>query len=134
MGLDLSHGAWRGAYGAFKRFREALALAAGYEVDDGSIYIDWGHTTHRNFFGEWDAIPCSTLGPDPLLILIIHSDCDGSIEPEHCALLVDRLTELLPALEGQDGLGHLGNLQEATQRFINGCREAATAGEPLEFY
>jgi hypothetical protein len=133
MGLDVSHDAWGGAYSAFTRFRNALAQAAGYDVEDRSVVIDWAHTERRNYDGDWDAIPCNTQGPDPLLILIIHSDCDGYIEPAHCVLLADRLTELLPALGDQDGGGHLGNVKDATQQFINGCRAAADAGERLEF-
>jgi hypothetical protein len=136
MGLDTTHDAWHGAYGAFTRFRNALARAAGYEVDEQSrsVMIDWAHTEDKNYYGEWDTIPCNTIGPDPLLLLIIHSDCEGHLEPEHCVLLADRLTELLPALEGQDGGGHLGNVRATTERFINGCRAAAVAGERLEFH
>lgn len=135
MGLDVSHDAWSGAYSAFTRFRNALARAAGYEMaEDGkTVWLDWGHTEERNYYGEWDSIPCNTNGPDPLLLLIIHSDCDGHLEPEHCALLADRMTELLPALEGEDGGGPLGNVRDAAQRFIDGCRAAALAGERLEF-
>lgn len=141
MGLDTTHDAWHGAYGAFTRWRQALAKAAGYgfaKIDPTyhgeEPLIDWGHTEDRNYFGEWDAIPCNTKGPDPLLILIIHSDCDGYIKPEHCALLADRLTELLPAIDADaDGGGHLGNIRAATERFITGCRAAAEAGERLEF-
>lgn len=140
MGLDISHDTWSGAYGAFTRFRHALARAAGYEVTrlDGDIretvLIDWGHTEDRNYYGDWDAIPCGTGGPDPLLLLIIHSDCEGHIEPEHCAVLAERLVDLLPAIEpGADGGGHLGDIRAATERFVAGCRAAAAAGERLEF-
>ena len=133
MGLDTSHDAWHGAYRAFTRFRNALASAAGYDVVERDILVDWGHVTRENLYGEWDSTPCGTLGPDPLLFLIMHSDCDGHIEPEHCALLADRLAGLLPKLGGQDGGGHLGDIATATQRFIDGCRAAAAAGERLEF-
>ena len=134
MGLDVSHDAWGGAYSAFTRFRNALATAAGYNVEDRSVWLDWGHVEEKNLYGEWDAVPCNTLGPDPLLFLIIHSDCEGHIEPEHCALLADRLEELLPAIGDQDGGGHLGDVGGATRRFITGCRAAAAAGERLEFF
>jgi hypothetical protein len=134
MGLDTTHDAWHGAYGAFTRFRNALAEAAGYAVEDRNVALDWGHVEEGNLYGEWDSIPCNTLGPDPLLFLIIHSDCEGHIEPEHCALLADRLEELLPAIGEQDGGGHLGDVGTATRRFINGCRAAAAEGERLEFH
>jgi len=135
MGLDTTHDAWHGAYGAFTRFRNALAKAAGYEVEDRTIYLDWGHVEEKNLYGEWDAVPCNTLGPDPLLFLLMHSDCEGHIEPEHCRLLADRLMELLPAIDDDaDGGGHLGNIRTKTQQFIDGCYAAANAGERLEFY
>lgn len=140
MGLDTTHDAWSGAYSAFTRWRHALARAAGYEVapvgEHGreTTFIDWGHTEDRNYYGEWDLIPCSTKGPDPLLLLIIHSDCEGHIEPEHCALLADRLVQLLPSLADRDLGGHVGDLTATTQRFIDGCRAASAAGERLEFH
>jgi hypothetical protein len=150
MGLDITHDAWSGAYGAFSRWRDALAEAAGYELawiatgelfeDDRPpvgkwvptrriVLIDWGHIHRKNYDGEWDQPPA-----DPLILLIAHSDCDGHLEPEHCALLADRLTELLPSIpEGANGGGHLGNIRATTERFIAGCRVAAEAGERLEF-
>lgn len=150
MGLDTTHDAWHGAYGAFSRWRDAMAEAAGYEIgwlatgelfEDGrppvgkwvptrpTVLIDWGHIARKNYDGEWDETPA-----DPLILLIAHSDCDGYLEPEHCALLADRLTELLPAIaEDAEGRGHIGNVRAKTQQFIDGCRAAAAAGERLEF-
>lgn len=148
MGLDASHDAWHGAYSAFSRWRDTLARAAGYEVcrlvehEDlpgkygrETVLIDWGHIVEKNYYGEWDHIPCSSSGPDPLLLLIAHSDCEGMLEPEHCALLADRLAELLPSIpEELDGGGHVGNVRTTTERFIVGCRAAAAAGERLDFH
>jgi hypothetical protein len=107
MGLDTSHDAWQGAYSAFTRFRTALCKAAGYEMDsaDGRTpFVDWGHVTAQNLNGEWEFIPCGTRGPDPLLF------------------------------EDQDLGGHIGDVAAKTQRFIDGCRAAAAAGERLEFF
>jgi len=148
MGLDTTHDAWHGAYSAFMRWRHTIAVAAGYELTRyppeneawpakfgrEGVVIDWGHVVEKNYYGDWDQIPCGITGPDPLLILIAHSDCEGHIEPEHAALLADRLEELLPALEGQDVGGHVGNVAATTQRFIDGCRAAALAGEQVEFH
>jgi hypothetical protein len=32
VGLDTTHDAWHGAYSAFSRWRELIAVAAGYEL------------------------------------------------------------------------------------------------------
>lgn len=134
MGLDVSHNAWSGAYSAFSRWRDALAKAAGYTLAtlEGdyreTILIDWGHVVEKNYYGDWDTPPT-----DPLILLIAHSDCEGQIKVEHLAALADRLDELAPLLEGQDGGGHLGNTANATRRFANACRTALAANEPLEF-
>jgi len=145
MGLDTTHDAWHGAYSAFSRWRDALARAAGYElvkIADNPGYpaymefalADWGHVEQKNYEGDWDYVPCGLRGSDPLLFLIFHSDCDGYIEPDHCALIADRLAELLPALADlPDGGGHLGNVHAKTEQFIKGCRAAAEAGERVEF-
>lgn len=137
MGLDTSHDAWNGAYGAFSRWREAVAKAAGYAVarlegdPHETILIDWGHVADKNYQGEWDEPPA-----DPLMVLIAHSDCDGVIHPVHAGPLADRLEALLPDLSS-DGEGHLtryGGYQGATERFIKGLRAAAAAREDLEFH
>lgn len=134
MGLDTSHDCWHGAYSAFTRWRHELAKAAGYQVIriEGQIHdttmLDWGHIAEKNFYGEWDVPPS-----DPLILLIAHSDCEGVIHPEHGALLADRLTELLPLLNG-DGGGHIGSYREKTQTFIDGLRAAVAAGEDVDFH
>lgn len=78
--------------------------------------------------GEWDSMP-----HDPLIILIAHSDCEGVIHPTQAELLANRLEELLPLLNGDDG-GHVGNYHDTTQRFIDGLRLAVKHGEPIEFH
>jgi hypothetical protein len=136
MGLDLTHDCWHGAYSAFARWRQHLAKVAGYaiakvEYQDGSvmdtIMIDWGHIPDGALMGEWEKNP-----DDPLLILIAHSDCDGYIYPEQLKPLADRLTALLPSLDG-DGGGHVGSYVEKTQIFIDGLLLAHGAGEKVEF-
>jgi hypothetical protein len=60
-------------------------------------------------------------GEDPLVKLLYHSDCEGSLDAEDCGPIADRLTELLPLLEGDEG-GHIGNLRQKTETFIAGLR------------
>jgi len=137
MGLDTSHEAWHGAYGAFSRWREKLAEVAGYEIAEvagqygphPTVLIDWGHIEEKNYTGDWDEIPS-----DPLILLIAHSDCDGVIHPEHAKPLADRLEELIPLLPEGDAPGHVRHWQQATRQFADGLRAAAAAGEDLDFH
>ena len=158
MGLDISHGCWRGAYTAFNRWRHKLAelagiplpLMVGYYVAPREDLLDWvrprkGGPLCKDSRGpallHWieDVMPSLPLSwdpwdDDPLVVLLDHSDCDGEIAPEDCNLLADRLEQLLPQLaELEDDQGHIGDWREKTQRFITGLRAAAVAGEAVEF-
>lgn len=144
MGLDVSHDCWRGAYGAFSRWRQKVAEVAGYAVckviyDDEvgadrrgygheTVMIDWGHVTDANLMGDWEATPA-----DPLVVLIAHSDCDGVIHPAQAGPLADRLAEILPLLPEGEAPGHVRHWRNTTQLFIDGLRAAAEAGEDVEF-
>jgi hypothetical protein len=138
MGLGTSYDCWSGAYSAFNRWRDGLAKAAGYAIqdvkwDDGmtvsTVLIDWGHITSENLMGEWKMPP-----GDALIILIAHSDCEGVIKHEHCAILADRLEELLSLLPAGGGGGHIRDWRETTQTFIKGLRQAHLANGDVEFY
>ena len=122
MGLDTSHGCWDGSYGAFNRFRDALAEVAGFgSLDD---YEGFGGTK-----------PWPDAGEHPLVHLLHHSDCDGELGADVLSPLADAMEALLPALEVKgDGGGHVGPYAEKTQTFVEGLRFAAEAGEPVEFY
>ncbi len=131
MGLDTTHGCWHGAYSSFYRWRTELARLGGYpERDDRGYALDWELFEGKNFEGEWDQTP-----EDPLLILLVHSDCDGRIEAAHAPFLAGRLEGLLPQLrELPDDGGHIGVWSDKTQAFIDGLRAAAAAGEDVEFW
>ncbi len=147
MGLDTSHGAWHGAYSAFNRWRQEIARLAGVplELMEGFYSDDMNQMKLAEFAGEnakpvieilkrncpiaWDA-----LNPDPLHILLNHSDCEGEIAPDDCAKIADRLEALLPLMPTGDGGGHIGNWRDKTAAFIAGCRAAHAAGEPLDFH
>ncbi len=142
MGLDVSHNCWNGAYGAFNRWRDELARVAGYDFTETTIPhprtvvdLDWGKVEAKNYEGDWDYVPCRLDGtPDPLMMLLLHSDCGGHINPEHAELIADRVAELLPLLPEGDGAGHIRNWRETTQRFIDGLNAAHEANETLEFW
>lgn len=141
MGLDTSHDCWHGAYSAFNRWRDKLAEVAGFEFGRSAqderplALIDWGHITMNNIAGEWGSMPCRPDGtPEPLILLLAHSDCDGVLLSRFCAPLADRLAELLPLLPEEADGGHIGAWAAKTQQFIDGLREAATAGEDVDFH
>lgn len=153
MGLDTSHDCWHGAYSAFSRWRDKLAEVAGYTFHKVPIVdypeakfaqgrdlvdLDWGgieSVIGRDLLGEWPRMPVRPDGtPDPLIVLLAHSDCEGQIQAEFCAPLADRLEQLLPLLGDDEGGGHVGLYRDKTQTFINGLRKAAAANEPVEFF
>lgn len=136
MGLDVSHGAWTGAYSAFNRFRQAVCQALGgsfppHNPHDAKAkklepdYWYWGPEANPE---EWPG----------LAIFLAHSDCDGEISAEDAANIANELERLLPKIEALPiGAGHIqrdGGIRKVTLRFIEGCRAAAKAGQPLEFY
>lgn len=158
MGLDTSHDCWHGAYSAFQRWREQLARSAGIPLrlmegfygPPNASSMEWlaprdGGPICGNIHGpvihdwaagiaEWLPVKWSTLKPDPLHILLNHSDCDGEISAADCGPIADRLEQLLPELAKlPDDNGHIGSWVEKTQKFIDGLRLAATEGEPVKF-
>lgn len=138
MGLDTSHDCWHGPYSAFSRFRDALAEAAGFRHCTGPLGIpcvelDWGGICRMigsDLAGEWKVMPVRHDGkPEPLIVLLAHSDCDGKIQANMCGPLADRIEELIPML---DAAGDNFRTNDA-RRFVAGLRRAAQAGEPVEF-
>jgi hypothetical protein len=104
MGLDISHGAFSGAYSAFHRWRVALCQAAGGGFNEAreSFYFD-------DRMNQWPGFR----------VLMAHSDCGGEMSTADAASCADALETLLPALDAMgDGGGHLAR---------NG------GDEPLEF-
>lgn len=89
--------------------------------------LHWGAVTNEQVYGEWAETP-----DDPLIVLLVHSDCEGEIHPEQAGPLADRLEALLPEIHGEGG-GHIGNYRAKTEAFIAGLRAAVAAGEPMEF-
>ena len=157
MGLDTSHGAWHGSYGAFHRWRQRIAREAGFPPLDlmedfwcGKsmtglpmqiewLPVDWDGSTadaERFWLTARDQLPLKWnehATDKRLLPLLRHSDCEGDLPPAHCAMIADALEELIPKLDG-DGGGHIGSWRHKTETFIAGCRAAAAAGEALIFY
>lgn len=154
MGLDCSHDAWSGAYSAFMRWRKEIARVAGLpplELMEGfycplagagmgipTIYLDpQASDLTRNCIKRLEEnlpIRWDCLKPSPLHELLYHSDCDGEISAGSCGPIADELEKLIPLLPEGDGGGHIGSWRQTTEQFVKGLREAAAAGEPLEFH
>ena len=143
MGLRTTHDCFHGAYSSFNRWRQYVAKAAGYHIykvdhQNGEglwdvIMIEWHRSNEDTLMGIWDEP-----APNPLYYLFIHSDCEGEIYPDEAIPLADELEKLIPKLEGfTEPAGHIaarGGIVGVTQKFIDGLRKAADAGEAVEFH
>ena len=130
MGLDTSHNCWHGAYSAFNRFRHAIAEAAGIPLDSMEGYEPMFPTPEEK---NKEAIPWDQYENDPICILLNHSDCEGEIESKDCLALAVRLEEIAANLR-EDGEGHIYSYRAAALRFAKGLRDAAEAGEDVDFH
>lgn len=128
MGLDCSHDAFHGAYSAFNRLRKEVARAVGgsfpphenRELDDDMWYIDDAYTAESH---------------PGLFAFLSHSDCDGEFTPEECVQVANDLEPLIDSLPN-GGHGHIetnGGYRRSLQRFVDGCRLAASKNESLLF-
>lgn len=161
MGLDTTHGCWRGSYIAFMHWREKIALLAGLPplglmagfwlgvsressrlgltllvASDALDRLSGSSSVSAGLRLAFDrpAISWDALAPRPLLWLLRHSDCDGEIPADQCAAIADDLETLLPKLDQLEPAGgHIGIWGEKTRAFIAGLRLAASRGEPVEF-
>jgi hypothetical protein len=153
MGLDTSHDCWHGAYSAFMRWREEIAKLAGYpplrlmegfwsRSEPGALSLveaackgAYGDTKYVDRVVAGLPISWDYFSRDPLTVLLNHSDCEGEIEHKDLKPLADRLRELLEKMPSeQDFGGHIGNVREKTQQFIDGLMLAHEAGEDVEFH
>ena len=152
MGLDTSHDAWSGAYSAFHTWREMIVDAAGlpplvlmegfyqplycrgYSPPTLWYGLETMETKYMDDLDNFLPIKWECLKPSPLHELLCHSDCEGEIPADHCAAIADALEAVIPKLPDKDVGGHIGNVRKKTQRFVDGLRAAAEAGEPLDFH
>ena len=141
MGLNCTHGAFDGAYSAFNRLRQAVCRAAGgrypffSEEDVKFLKEELGEENPTD--ASWYMPEGFTAESSPgLYAFLCHSDCDGELSPEECVRVADALEKILPNLEDGPTHGHLervGSYRANVQKFIDGCRLAASAGETLKF-
>jgi hypothetical protein len=95
------------------------------------VYLPWEMFEMPNYMGEWANGPHVE---DPLLYLIVHSDCDGVIHPAEGVHIAARLEQILPNLTEDGAGGHITSMRGKTQQFIDGLRRAAAAGEDVKFH
>ena len=77
------------SYSGFNRFRARLGKMIGIELRQ---MVGFGSDSTT----PWDTVR------DPIALLLNHSDCDGVLLPEECALVAPRLRELLSTLDATD--------------------------------
>lgn len=87
MGLDFTHCNAHWSYSGFNTFRTKLAKEIG--MDLASMEGFGGKTPWTDF-------------EDPILPLLDHSDCDGVLTPDECALVYLRLLELVENWDKDD--------------------------------
>lgn len=117
MGLDCSHDAWHGPYSAFNRLRQAVCKAIG-----GSFPPHADKSLDDNYWYSGEGYRAET--HPGLYEFLSHSDCDGKITPKMCAKVANELEALLPKMT---------KMRADLRAFIDGCRKAAAANEPLTF-
>ncbi len=120
MGLDTTHNCWHGSYSSFMLFRIAIARKLGINLRS------------MKGFGTKPGIAWDDLKPDPIYVLLNHSDCDGHIEVADLIPLADRLDELaatpIPCQNGS------WDWAERAKQFADGCRLAASQKQPVLFH
>lgn len=125
MGLDISHGAFSAPYSTFNELRNAIGVAAGYELVSvrgfsRRLIPDCGEVTFENARGEWSSPP-----NDPLVILLAHADCDGIIPSQYCAAIAARLGEISEDIDP--------DYSRMVTDLIGGLRSAANLGDDIVF-
>lgn len=128
--MEITHGCFAGSEELFNKFRLRLALAAGI-TDCRSIALTMRFQlvfTEAHRHGIWDQIPVK----EPLLILLVHHEREGVIQPEEGTVLADRMVDLL------DNIGELfqeeaGEIKQQVIFFVRGLRVAAAAEEEVLF-
>ena len=151
MGLDTTHNAWHGSYGAFNVWRTEIAkcigiplsLMEGFYPTDENGYgdplslvkyqingqaLDQFERHGKNFPLKWNAFK-----PNPLHELLYHSDCDGNIKWKKCKPIANELTKILSKLPDENFGGHIQDIKNKTKIFIKGLLLAYKSKENLYF-
>lgn len=117
MGLDIYPGDAHWSYSGFNRFRELIAEAEGIELRS---MVGFGGEI------EWSTVE-SILEP-----FLDHSDCDGDISREDCAIMWRRLEEIVESFADSKSIDQQYGLQEG-RKLVHGMKCCAESGERLIF-
>ena len=161
MGLDTSHDAWHGPYSSFMSWRLWLAEQIGIplELMEGFYYEDDSSNPFKLLdykYPKGDELEMAALKrlrkklplkwssfkPNPLHILLNHSDCDGYINWRDCGKIANELKKFLSVIDNDNNLSKSPNIErgvydgmyKATERFMNGCQLAFSKKEKLDFH
>jgi hypothetical protein len=161
MGLDTSHNAWHGGYGLFNQWREWIAEQIGIplELMEGHYIIDGfpnlfsllqydyplgNEAVMRRVRKLQKQLPLkwTVFKPNPLHILLYHSDCDGYINWRDCGKIAKGLQNILNKVDEEIKISQTPDIAKATceynynktKQFIEGCTLAFTNKEKLEFH
>jgi len=129
MGLDTSYDCWHGSYITFGWWR-SLVFSAAYPEEN--IPEDAQRYEYLYRVDKWPST--DPRRKDPIMSLLLHSDCDGEIPVDELLPLADALEALLPKLVSHKGARGEDWAQKRAETFIRGLREAHAAGEPVDFH
>lgn len=134
MSVCLTHKAFQGAYSTFNAFRNYIAELAGYKVsisdnpDELPIpypQMDYDIYNSDNYLGIWEKEP-----DDIILVLIVHSDCEGIIDKRHVGLLAERIEALLQQAFPAKQWWYL---HEKAILFVEGLKRAKKRNQKITF-
>ena len=119
MGLDTTHNCWHGGYSGFNRFRYSLGYQIGIDLDD---YLGYEGKKGKKLEDiDHDLMP-----------LFNHSDCDGILTVEESKKIVNGLNSVLENFNEELECDY--NFKEKIIQFRDGCLDAISQNEIVEFY
>ena len=121
MGLDTSHNCWHGPYSSFNNFRKALASQIDIDLND---YAGYGEKGIKNL----ESIP------HDIMPLLNHSDCDGELSPDECAKIAKGIDSILASFDEAKAVKYPYNFKEKALQFRNGCLDAFSKNETVDFH
>ncbi len=121
MAIAFSHCKAVWSYHGFMDFRKKVARSIGIELSAMEGFSDYG-------------IPWETVH-DPIVPFLNHSDCDGVLTPEECAIVAPRLREIVSkwSTVGRPLYDYDYDIDKCIM-LADGMQKAAEAHEALRFY